>query len=280
MIPTPPVAIPARGSDLPAASQSTVETVDSRAESGSAATLPEQALPSISILGPPRISGAKPRRGRLRTATQQLIVYLVLHPDGAASEQLTEAIWPGKDPQRTRARLWQSATDARAVIGDALTRQGERYTLDRSRLSIDLDQLETLTSQAKKATDSDVENQLLEQAASLLHGAPLAGCDYPWADAHLRDLAARCVELLQQTGSARLARGEPHAALKAAEQGLQLDQYNETLWRLALEAEHALGLRESVTRRYRQLTRTLDEQLGLQPSQQTRHLYRRLLGQA
>jgi DNA-binding SARP family transcriptional activator len=51
--------------------------------------------------------------------------------------------------------------------------------------------------------------------------------------------------------------------------GLALDEFNESLWRLALQAEHALGMRECVTRRYRELTRTLDEQLGLQPSQET-----------
>lgn len=122
--------------------------------------------------------------------------------------------------------------------------------------------------------------RVLEQALALYRGQPLAGCDYPWADAHVRDLSARCADLLLRAGHARLTRGDPHAALQAAEQGLQLDQFNETLWRLALEAEHALGLRESVTRRYRQLTRTLDEQLGLRPSQETRHFYRRLLGQA
>lgn len=280
MIPAP-VAIPANSRDLLSTSKGTSQTAASETSSDKTATFSGgEALPSISILGPLRISGAKPRRGRLRTATQQLIVYLVLHPDGASSEQLTEAIWPGKDPRRTRTRLWQSATDARAVLGDALTREDERYKLDRTRLTIDLDQLETLTSQAKQVTDPDIENQLLEQAASLLHGLPLADCDYPWADAHVRDLTARMVDLLQHASRTRLARGEPHAALKAAEQGLQLDQFNETLWRLALEAEHALGLRESVARRYRQLTRTLDEQLGLQPSQETRHLYRRLLGQA
>ena len=46
-------------------------------------------------------------------------------------------------------------------------------------------------------------------------------------------------------------------------------------WRLALLAEHSLGLWESITRRYDELTRSLDEQLGLGP----RLVYRQLLGQ-
>lgn len=234
--------------------------------------------PSISILGPVRISGARPRRGRLRTATEQLLVYLVLRRAGATSEELIEAIWPGQDPSKTKPRLWQSAADARKVIGDAFIRDGERYQLDRTKLKIDLDDLEHLLSEAQK-TDTADEQRLLEDALALFRGEPLAGTDYPWADADIRHLNARLVDLLGRTGHARLAHDDPHGALQAAERGLALDEFNESLWRLALQAEHALGMRESVTRRYRELTRTLDEQLGLQPSQETRTIYRQLLGQ-
>ena len=48
--------------------------------------------------------------------------------------------------------------------------------------------------------------------------------------------------------------------------------------RLTLQAEYSLGLRESITRRYDELTRSLDEQLGLEPARETRLVYRQLLG--
>lgn len=65
-----------------------------------------------------------------------------------------------------------------------------------------------------------------------------------------------------------------------AEQAIALDQFHEASWRLALQAEHALGMRESITRRYDELTHALDEQLGLQPTRETRALYRQILGQS
>jgi DNA-binding SARP family transcriptional activator len=52
-----------------------------------------------------------------------------------------------------------------------------------------------------------------------------------------------------------------------------------TLWRLAMQAETQLGLRESVARRYQRLLTLLDTQLGLQPETATRTLYRDILGQ-
>jgi DNA-binding SARP family transcriptional activator len=48
-------------------------------------------------------------------------------------------------------------------------------------------------------------------------------------------------------------------------------------------AEQAISLeelRESITRRYDDLTRSLDEQLGVEPARETRLVCRQLLGQA
>ena len=54
-----------------------------------------------------------------------------------------------------------------------------------------------------------------------------------------------------------------------AEQAVALDRLHEGSWHLGLQAEHTLGLRESITRRYDELTRSLDEQLGLEPTRET-----------
>lgn len=240
-----------------------------------AETIPRERTPSISILGPPRIQGAQPRRGRLRSSTEQLLVYLVFHPDGAGTDELAEAIWPGEDPKRTRPRLWQSATDARAVLGDALTRDGERYRLERSKVLVDLDELERLL----QVNDPEREPAALQQAAALWRGEPLAGCDYPWADGHIRRLHATFLDLLVRVGHTRIAQGDARGALQVAEQAIALDELHEPSWRLALQAEGRLGLRESVGQRYERLRRILDEQVGLQPESETRTLYRELLGQ-
>jgi DNA-binding SARP family transcriptional activator len=48
---------------------------------------------------------------------------------------------------------------------------------------------------------------------------------------------------------------------------------------IAFEAEAALGMRAAMDDRYLKLKRILNERLGLQPAQETRILYRRLLGQ-
>lgn len=223
------------------------------------AAVEQQPALSISLLGPLRIDGAdQPPK---RVPTRELIVYLALHPHGASRDELIEALWPAQDPKKTLRRLWDLATDARAALGDALIHEGERYRLDRAKVQIDLDQLDHLLA----STDADTEPDL-EAALALWRGEPLEGADYIWADGHIHRLRATLLGLLERAGNARLERGDARGALQMAEQAIALDQFHEASWRLALQAEHALGMRESITRRYDELAHALDEQLGLQPT--------------
>jgi DNA-binding SARP family transcriptional activator len=261
-----PTAADAPASQVALAPPPTAATPpDASATRAPAATQNRPAL-SISVLGPFRVSGAK--RALKRAATRELIAYLALQPRGATRDELIEAIWPAQDPERTRPRFWQSVTDARGALADAWVHNGERYQLDRAKVNIDLDQLEQLLASTDPAHD---DPQALETAIGLWRGEPLEGTDYAWADGHIRRLRATLLELLERAGRSRLQSGDARGALEVAEQAITLDQFHEASWRLAL--------RESITRRYDELTRSLDEQLGLEPTRETRLMYRQLLGQ-
>jgi two-component SAPR family response regulator len=211
-----------------------------------------------------------------RAATHELIAYLALHPKGASRDELVEAMWPAQDPARTRPRFWQSVTEARKALGDAWVHEAERYELDRSNVRVDIDQLDTLLA----ASRGDGGSEALEGALALWRGEPLEGSDYLWADGEIRSLRATLLDLLERVGRLRLSRDDPRGALQLAEQAITLDRLHEASWRLALQAEHALGLRESITRRYDELARLLDEELGLEPTRETRAILRELLAQA
>jgi DNA-binding SARP family transcriptional activator len=232
----------------------------------------------ISLLGPLSITGAE-HTGNLRSAGEQLIAYLALHPRGARRDELTEAIWPAEDPKRSRQSLWQNISEIRSLLGNALIADRAHYALDRRCVTVDIEELELQLAEAEATQAPVPRRQSLERALRLFRGQPLAGFDQLWADPYARNLQATHAELLEQVGHARLAAGDARGALQAAEQGLDVDNLNEGLWRLAMQAESQLGLRESVGQRYEQLQRLLDEQVGLQPEGETRALYRELLGQ-
>jgi len=209
----------------------------------------------------------------------QLIAYLALHPEGAARDQLLEALWPNESPRRSEQRLWQATKEARRLLPDAIVRDSGRYRLDRQRVAVDLDELEHLLAQADEETNELSEHEMLEQALALFRSRPLEGSDFLWADGACRHLASIHHELLYRVGDSRLAAGDARGALDAAEQGIAADGLNESFWRIALRAEAAGGSREAIAARYEQLSRLLDERLGLQPNRETRNLYRQLLSQ-
>jgi DNA-binding SARP family transcriptional activator len=233
----------------------------------------------ISVLGPLAIAGARRSRRGLRSRSLELIAYLALHRRPVQRDELLEAFWPGIDPRRTRPRLRQAVRDARRLLGTAITGEHECYWLDRGGADVDLDDLQGLLAAAKAAEPEDAQ-ALLDRALGLFRGEPLAGSDYAWSESEVRRLRATFVDLLEQAARHRLKAGEARAALDAAERGLQVDALNESLWRLAMEAESALGLREAVAERYERLRALLDERLGLEPAQETRHLHRSLLAQS
>jgi DNA-binding SARP family transcriptional activator len=230
----------------------------------------------VALLGPVEIDGV--RRPR-RATTVELLAYLALHEEGASRDQLLEAMWPNEDPRRTRPRLWQSVSEARRLLGEAFERQGDRYKLDRTRVDVDASQLEQLLARLDAAPPASGIDAIVRQALDLWRGDPLDGTDYAWADAHLRQLEATLSKLARAAARARLDAGDAHAALQVAEQGLDSDDLDETLVRVALEAEAALGRREAVTERYEALRKRLDDRLGLEPERATRVLYRELLRQ-
>jgi two-component SAPR family response regulator len=235
---------------------------------------------SISLLGPLRIQGARQPGRRLRSATAELLLYLVLHREGATIEKIADTLTPDVDPKRAKARLWKSVTEARRVLGDAFQRDDDgRYRLDRCRVAIDTDRLDRLLARADQAPDQATRSEILEHALGLFRDEPLAGADYPWAEGEIRRLRASYAELLEQAGRARLAAGNPRGALDAAERGMRVDELNEALWQLAMQAEATLGLRDAVKRRYEQLYELLDRELGLKPAAETRTFYHKLLGQ-
>lgn len=231
----------------------------------------------VLLLGPLELTGCKKKQPR-RQATAELIAYLAVQRRPASRDELLEALWPGDDPRRSAGRLYQAVSEARKLLGDAFRRDRDMYALDHRQLRIDLDEFDCLRSEAA-ATRGKQQGELLDRALALFRGDPLAGIDALWADTEARRLTAFRIEFLERAGRMCLESGDASGALALADEAGAADPSNERPVQLAIEAEAALGRREAVVERYERLRRNLDDQFGLEPSRDTKILYRRLLGQ-
>ena len=267
------IAIPREAPPLPAEG---AVTNTSEWPADAAAALDER--PLVSLLGPFTVYGGKQNRRGLRARALELIAFLALRDEGAQRDEILEALWPGDDPKRSRHRLYQAVRDARRLLGDAVASQRDRYWLDRARVLVDVDELASLLDTVGRG-DADRDSRSLEKALGLFREEPLSGSDFPWAEGDVRRLRGIYVNLLEQVGRTRLDRDDARGALDVAERGLAVDALHEGLWRLALEAEGELGLREAIDDRYQRLRTLLEERLGLEPERKTRALYLDLLAQ-
>jgi DNA-binding SARP family transcriptional activator len=248
-----------------ARSVATVESAGAASEGGSAQL-------TISLVGRLRVGGAD-GEGASERATRGLIAYLVLKRAPATMDELTEALWPGENPVKTRQRLWKAKRQAQRLLENTLVRQHDGYAIDRTRLRTDIDELDALRQAGRLGHDE------LKRAARLTQEEPLADVDYQWAESERRRLQAIQGELLERLAGTRLAEGDANGALAAAERLIQLDRLNERAWCLAMEADGELGNRQGILDRYERLCRELDERLGLRPGREAKETYRRLLGQ-
>ena len=232
----------------------------------------------LRLLGPLELIGCKRKQPR-RKATGELLSFLAVQQRPASRDELIEALWPEDEVRRSAERFNQAATEARRLLGDAFHRSRDNfYRLDRRRISIDLDLLDQLCQRIETAGEGE-QGPLLERALSLFAGRPFAGIDALWADAEARRLEAHRGELLERLAVLLLETGEAGGALAAADQAALLDRSNERPAQLAMQAEAALGHRDAVVERYERLCRQLDDQFGLEPSRDTKQLYRSLLSQ-
>ena len=234
-------------------------------------------LPGVLLLGPFELTGCKRKQPR-RQATTELIAYLAMQRRPVSRDEVLEALWPGDDPRRSAARFYQAVSEARKLLGEALQRERDTYALDREKLRVDVDELDGIPIAVGDAT-GDGERARLERALALFRGDPLARIDALWAGSEQRRLTALRADLLERAGRLRLESGDASRALELAESAAALDSSNERPVQLAMEAEAVLGRREAVEERYARLRGELDERFGLEPSRETKLLYRQLLRQ-
>lgn len=226
------------------------------------------------ILGPLEV-----RRGsatlQLGSAKQRaLLGVLLMHPNEAVSTaRLVDELW-GEHPPATAEKLVQGYVHAlRKQLGDGVleTRApGYRIAVDAS--SLDLAAFEALTSTARSAPLPE-SVELRKQGLVLWRGTPLADVVLEGPERHTvtRIGELRLATQIEQI-DAELALGR-HAQLIGELETLTLvHPYQEKLAGQLMRALYRSGRQADALEVYRTVRTRLDDELGLEPSQELRDL--------
>jgi DNA-binding SARP family transcriptional activator len=196
----------------------------------------------LTLLGGVRVTAGAEQLSIRRTAAVQILVFLALHPHGATSGQLCEAIWPQLRRHAATGRFYTTISELRGILRTAtgghevINHTGDRYLLDPALVETDVARLQAAQRTAVTAPTAGEREQALRQMVDQYSGELAAGHRWPWLTT-LREAIHRHII----DAYLRLAGEQPHQAAQLLHQATRVDPINEQLHAQALAALAAAG---------------------------------------
>lgn len=231
-----------------------------------AAREPMQRL-DLRCLGLPefRLNG-RPVELALRKAVG-LVVFLAEAGGPVARETAATLLWPDADEATSKARLRRLLHRIRAAFGKEIVAADRTSLRFQPTLEIALD---------SRAFERDCDRGDLDAAAGryrgdFLAGLSLAGCPEleEWAFFRREALRSRLMQALERLIAAKIASGEPRAAVAHATRLVGLDPLSESAHRHLMRAHLASGNPAAAKRQLEACARLLGEELGVAPDAAT-----------
>ena len=213
---------------------------------------------------------------------RELLVYLLMHPEGRTKEQVGLVFWPDASAAQLRNSFHVTLHRLRKALGNPewITLAHDRYRVDPAVLEgFDVSEFERDVAAARRAMkrQEDGASAKLEQALSRFRGDFLDG--EPVGDWHLehRDRLQRVyVDALMELG-ARFVAEERHAkAAEAYRRVLARDELHEEALLALMKSLAALGERSQALRVYRRFADRMREELDAEPDDETSAFFERL----
>jgi two-component SAPR family response regulator len=256
----------------------TLTALERKYESG-----PEEESTELSLafeaLGDSRVIINGVEIGDLKPLATEILFYLFDH-QRVSRDQLMETFWPDYSPGRQVSSLHTAIYSIRRELGkEGIQFDGTVYRVD-PELSVQYDvaRFEQAATVAEGLPPGDPRSMFALTEAVNLHGGQfLPEFDSEWVDERRRALELRYLDLLASYSEEALIRGQASEAIGWLREALTLDPLRDDTNRFYLEALGTLGRRSEIVTHYQEYVRALGEELGLDPPEDVRELYDRLI---
>ena len=213
------------------------------------------------------------------TSARELFLYLLFFgPE--TRERISLAFWPDSSLKRVRSNFHTTLYRARQALGENVI----MFVDDLYQINPDIDlwcdahELQTLTKQARLLPPRDARTEdLWRRAVDLYRGDFLPSLDPSWVIPLRESLREAYLEALIGLGECARARNDLHNAVNAFKRALEEEPYREDIHRSIMMCYAQMGERKLILGHLQTLEELLDEELGVEPSEETVALARRLL---
>ena len=222
-------------------------------------------------LGPRDLGGVRPK--------QVLEILLAARGHHVPVDRLAELVWGDDRPRDVAGSLQTFVSTLRRSLSSDRDRaralvvtESEAYRFAIELVDLDLDRFDKLLERSGREPTRDARASL-EQALDLVHGEVLEDEPYAtWAMDIRGSYQGRVLGAHLDAADTALAELDFAPALGHAEAARTLDRFSERAHRSEMLALYALGRQHEALSRYRSFRLRLDEELGLEPTAETRSL--------
>ena len=229
-------------------------------------------------LGPSDLGGTRPK--------QVLEILLAARGHRVTTDRIAELLWGEQRPKDVAASIQTFVSVLRRhLVSDRdrarelVVTEQEAYRFGSDLVELDLDRFDELLERSSREPTRQARRSL-EQALALVRGEVLEDEPYAvWAQDLRGSYQGRVLGVHLEAADAALAELDFDAALAHGEAAVALDRFSERAHRGAMLALYALGRQHDALRGYRTLRSLLAEELGLEPTPETRALEAAILRQ-
>lgn len=201
---------------------------------------------------------------------------------------LTEAFWPGEDPavieknfHPTISHIRKALNSRQSLKQNFLVFRDGAYQLDPEfSYAIDVEDFERLIAEAevaKREKDNERFRRSLESAYALYRGEFMSGIYDDWAETRRIFYTEQFGRVISALAKLSFAEKRWSGALKFAQEVLKDDPFREDMHRMIMKILSAQSKPAAVRKHFEELETLLDGELGIEPSAETRRLYRELV---
>ncbi len=245
----------------------------------------------VNLLGSFRMNiGGQQLRPNVPGQVQTVLKFMLSqggHP--TSKDALLDLLWPESNPTVTSSRLRVLMHTLRRSVpckhlgfGDLLVMSGNNFLVNpKASVWVDVDEFERCWYKGWRLARAGNKMEAMheyEQAATLYVGDYLE--DDPYSDwTLLRREALRDAysTMLTMLSSISIEAGDYTGAIIWAQKLLAQDNCREDAYRLLMTSHHRLGQHNRSAYWYGLCVRSLERELGLEPSQETQELYRNIV---
>ena len=230
---------------------------------------------------PVRFSGKAQKKPR-----SMLKVLIAFGGRDVREDRIADALWPEADGDMMHGCFTITLHRLRKLIGihNALELRDGRLTLDQRYCWSDVWAFERILGEAdrrwrKGANICDITKavELIQRAIEIYHGNFLSGeTEKPWKIALCERLRSKFLRSVGRLGHYWETSGEWGKALECYQRGIEVDITAEDLYRRLMDCYHRLGRQSEAMLVYDRLKRILSETFGIEPSLETKAIWKSL----